>query len=83
MPLHSVPLFSFVSKRPKGLVSREGYDGTKTKPATPDLLYFDAHLSAANDCELADCYCESTEPTEAHDSNTEMGQLFVLFQDAR
>jgi hypothetical protein len=58
MPLHSVPLFSYVSKRPKGLISQQGYDGTKTKPATPDLLYWDAHLSAANDSELADCYCE-------------------------
>lgn len=48
MPLHSVPLFSYVSKRP-----------TQAGTATPDLLYFDAHLSTAN-AELADCYCEST-----------------------
>lgn len=59
MPLHSVPLFSYVSQKPKGLVVTEGTDGVRTKPGTPDLLYFDAHLSTAQDCELADCYCES------------------------
>ena len=57
MPLHSVPLFSYVSKRPKKQIAEETNSGVKTKPATPDLLYFDAHLSSATDCELADCYC--------------------------
>lgn len=47
MPLHSVPLFSYVTKKPKERV------GT-----TPDLLYFDAHLSSATDVELTDCYCK-------------------------
>ncbi|ORY27432.1 hypothetical protein BCR39DRAFT_538001 [Naematelia encephala] len=57
MPLHSVPLFSYVSQRPKKVISEETTSGVKTKPATPDLLYFDAHLSSAIDVELADCYC--------------------------
>ena len=56
MPLHSVPLFSYVSKRPKHRVSETSNSGVKTKPSTPDLLYFDAHLSSATNCELADCY---------------------------
>lgn len=58
MPLHSVPLFSYVSKRPTKPVWETANSGVKTKPATPDLLYFDSHLSSATDCELADCYCE-------------------------
>ena len=58
MPLHSVPLFSYIAQKPKGPVSAETNDGTKTKPGTPDLLYFDAHMSTALDTELADCYCE-------------------------
>jgi hypothetical protein len=60
MPLHSVPLFSYVSKRPKEkvLVRDQAQGGGAMKPATPDLLYFDAHLSSAIDVELADCYCE-------------------------
>lgn len=58
MPLHSVPLFSYVAQKPKGLIAPEGNDGIKTKPGTPDLLYFDAHMSAALDTELADCYCK-------------------------
>lgn len=47
MPLHSVPLFSYVTQKPK---ERAG--------TTPDLLYFDAHLSSATDVDLTDCYCE-------------------------
>jgi hypothetical protein len=58
MPLHSVPLFSYIAQKPKGLVAAETNDGTKTKPGTPDLLYFDAHTSSALDTELADCYCK-------------------------
>jgi hypothetical protein len=54
MPLHSVPLFSYVSKRPKDLSADKEDKGI----GTPDLLYFDAHLSSAVDCELADCYCK-------------------------
>lgn len=57
MPLHSVPLFSYVSKRPKARTITKEQMGGQTAPATPDLLYFDAHLSAATDVELADCYC--------------------------
>lgn len=57
MPLHSVPLFSYVSRRPKNRVWEVANSGVKTKPATPDLLYFDAHLSSATDTELSDCYC--------------------------
>jgi hypothetical protein len=53
MPLHSVPLFSYVSKRPVGKDAM-----IKAGASTPDLLYFDAHLSSATDVELADCYCE-------------------------
>ncbi|EIW66543.1 hypothetical protein TREMEDRAFT_35030 [Tremella mesenterica DSM 1558] len=56
MPLHSVPLFSYVSKRPKGLVSEQTVSGMKTKPTIPDLLYFDAKNVKDEDCELADCY---------------------------
>lgn len=56
MPLHSVPLFSYVSRRPKHRAHETSNTGVKTKPSTPDLLYFDAHLSSATDCELADCY---------------------------
>ena len=58
MPLHSVPLFSYVAQKPKGIVVSETNEGTRTKPGTPDLLYFDAHMSAALDTELADCYCK-------------------------
>jgi len=57
MPLHSVPLFSYVSQRPSNsLINKD--PGAKTKPATPDLLYFDAHSSGVKDCEDADCYCK-------------------------
>lgn len=56
MPLHSVPLFSYVSHRPKGPVLHEDGIGAKTKPVVPDLLYFDANLSQVKDTELADCY---------------------------
>lgn len=58
MPLHSVPLFSYVSQRPNKPVWEVANSGIKTKPATPDLLYFDAHHSSATDLELADCYCK-------------------------
>lgn len=52
MPLHSVPLFSYMSERPKRVV--EETDAMKTKPATPDPLYFDAPV--ASDRELTECY---------------------------
>ncbi len=55
MPLHSVPLFSYVSQKPKSLNSARELN---EKSSTPDLLYFDPHLSNVKDCELADCYCE-------------------------
>jgi DEP domain-containing protein 5 len=54
MPLHSVPLFSYLSKRPK---VGNGLESEKQPTSTPDLLYFDAHLSAAVDPELTTCYC--------------------------
>jgi hypothetical protein len=53
IPLHSVPLFSYVSKRP----IKKDTSG-KSGAITPDLLYFDAHLSTAVDVELADLYCK-------------------------
>ncbi|WVQ79131.1 hypothetical protein IAT38_001226 [Cryptococcus sp. DSM 104549] len=56
MPLHSVPLFSYVSHRPKGPIRHENELGVRMKPVTPDLLYFDAHMSQVKDTELADCY---------------------------
>ncbi|WVQ93412.1 hypothetical protein IAU59_000483 [Kwoniella sp. CBS 9459] len=61
MPLHSVPLFSYVSHRPKGFggaAAGEGnHPGTKNGGAiTPDLLYFDESTSNNKDTELADCY---------------------------
>ncbi|OCF30587.1 vacuolar membrane-associated protein IML1 [Kwoniella heveanensis BCC8398] len=57
MPLHSVPLFSYVSHRPKGFGGGEGnHPGTKSGAITPDLLYFDASTAANKDTELADCY---------------------------
>ncbi|KAL7422858.1 vacuolar membrane-associated protein iml1 [Cryptotrichosporon argae] len=46
MPLHSVPLFSYLSERPT--------QTEKAKPATPDPLYFDAPVHL--DRELTDCY---------------------------
>lgn len=69
MPLHSVPLFSYIAQKPKGPVSAETNDGTKTKPGTPDLLYFDAHMSTALDTELADCYCKLDTIDEAIAAN--------------
>jgi len=57
MPLHSVPLFSYVSQKPK-IVPREKMTNGNPGPATPDLLYFDAHLAGVKECELADCYCK-------------------------
>lgn len=86
MPLHSVPLFSYVAQKPKGLVVSEGNDGTRTKPGTPDLLYFDAHMSAALDTELADCYCELMldHPGPLSDvSYSQMGGMLVLLKDSR
>ncbi|WVW80120.1 hypothetical protein I302_102095 [Kwoniella bestiolae CBS 10118] len=56
MPLHSVPLFSYVSHRPKGPVNEENPLSGKHRPITPDLLYFDAHMSHIKNTELADCY---------------------------
>lgn len=53
MPLHSVPLFSYMSERPKRGAG-EDIDG-KAKPATPDPLYFDANMSHG-DRELTQCY---------------------------
>ena len=49
MPLHSVPLFSYVSERPN---TQNG----KLQTSTPDLLYFDAQLQSDGPTELADCY---------------------------
>ena len=89
MPLHSVPLFSYVSQKPKGLIMPETNDGVKTKPGTPDLLYFDAHLSTAQDCELADCYCKLHAPQGLLSSiplifsHSKMGGLLVLLQNTR
>ncbi|WVO20164.1 vacuolar membrane-associated protein IML1 [Cryptococcus decagattii] len=56
MPLHSVPLFSYVSHRPKEPVQHEDGMIAKARPVVPDLLYFDATSSQAKDTELADCY---------------------------
>ncbi|KAK4690095.1 SEA/GATOR complex protein SEA1/DEPDC5, partial [Tremellales sp. Uapishka_1] len=56
MPLHSVPLFSYVSERPKARIATETNTGVKTKPATPDPLYFDSKITQVEDRELADCY---------------------------
>ncbi|WVR03870.1 hypothetical protein IAU60_000868 [Kwoniella sp. DSM 27419] len=55
MPLHSVPLFSYVSHRPKGSSDENPASG-KARPLTPDLLYFDASMSNVKATELADCY---------------------------
>lgn len=55
MPLHSVPLFSYVSSRPKRLVESSAV-GAKTRPSTPDPLYFDANMRSGEDRELIDCY---------------------------
>lgn len=55
MPLHSVPLFSYVTKKPKKL---ENGGFSRAPIATPDLLYFDAVFLRETDVELADCYCE-------------------------
>ncbi|KAE8539698.1 vacuolar membrane-associated protein IML1 [Cryptococcus gattii VGV] len=56
MPLHSVPLFSYVSHRPKEPVQHEDGIIAKARQVVPDLLYFDANSSQAKDTELADCY---------------------------
>ncbi|WWC87875.1 uncharacterized protein L201_002773 [Kwoniella dendrophila CBS 6074] len=56
MPLHSVPLFSYVSQRPKGVVNEENPISGKDRSITPDLLYFDSHMSHIKNTELADCY---------------------------
>jgi hypothetical protein len=53
MPLHSVPLFSYMSERPKRTMD-DGGEIVKNKPATPDPLYYDApHVS---DRDLTECY---------------------------
>ncbi|BEJ00902.1 hypothetical protein CcaverHIS631_0507590 [Cutaneotrichosporon cavernicola] len=52
MPLHSVPLFSYMSERPKRTMDDDGE--IKNKPATPDPLYYDApHVS---DRDMTECY---------------------------
>ncbi|WWC68656.1 uncharacterized protein I206_102587 [Kwoniella pini CBS 10737] len=56
MPLHSVPLFSYVSHRPRGPGAEDNPSNARQKAITPDLLYFDAHMSHIKDTELADCY---------------------------
>ncbi|WWC60281.1 uncharacterized protein I303_102850 [Kwoniella dejecticola CBS 10117] len=56
MPLHSVPLFSYVSQRPRGPGNDETALNARQKAITPDLLYFDAHMSHIKNTELADCY---------------------------
>lgn len=53
MPLHSVPLFSYMSERPKR-ITEDTTDAVKVKPATPDPLYFDA--PTVSDRELTECY---------------------------
>lgn len=55
MPLHSVPLFSYSSERPKRHIE-ESAVGNKTRPATPDPLYFDANLRSGDDREVIECY---------------------------
>nr|ODN85129.1 vacuolar membrane-associated protein IML1 [Cryptococcus depauperatus CBS 7841] len=54
MPLHSVPLFSYISHKPKGPVFEQPL-GVKNRAVTPDLLYFDVKPSQS-EMELADCY---------------------------
>lgn len=53
MPLHSVPLFSYMSERPRR--PADDADG-KVGPSTPDPLYFDANMDKPNDRELTECY---------------------------
>ena len=55
MPLHSVPLFSYVSERPR-INGQTTLKAQAAASATPDLLYFDAHFLSAVDTEMADCY---------------------------
>lgn len=54
MPLHSVPLFSYLSERPTRKAG-DDLNPAATKPATPDPLYHDSHPSRG-DRELTDCY---------------------------
>lgn len=84
MPLHSVPLFSYISKKPKSGYKAVGGDGVV---GTPDLLYFDADWVKASDVELADCYCTSNatkdlKRTDLYRSDPEMGQRLVLLQSS-
>ncbi|GMK55697.1 hypothetical protein CspeluHIS016_0207530 [Cutaneotrichosporon spelunceum] len=52
MPLHSVPLFSYMSERPKPMM--DDNNEIKNKPATPDPLYYDApHVT---DRDMTECY---------------------------
>jgi hypothetical protein len=86
MPLHSVPLFSYVAQKPKGIVVNETSEGTRTKPGTPDLLYFDAHMSAALNTELADCYCKLKHKDDwfrANGSHSKMGRMLILLENTR
>jgi hypothetical protein len=55
MPLHSVPLFSYESERPKRHVE-ESAIGTRTRPATPDPLYFDANIRNVDDRETIEWF---------------------------
>jgi hypothetical protein len=57
-PLHTAPLFSYVSHKPKSSTGEGKADDLKPGIHTPDLLYFDAHLSREVATELADCYCK-------------------------
>jgi hypothetical protein len=77
MPLHSVPLFSYVSERPK---RAKDDTGLKTKPASPDPLYFDAHMNATEPRELADCYCKWQMDSQSNVSSRILGLLLFLLQ---
>ncbi|ODN76686.1 vacuolar membrane-associated protein IML1 [Cryptococcus amylolentus CBS 6039] len=54
MPLHSVPLFSYITHKPKGPVYEDG--SGQRRLIAPDLLYFDGQTAIAKDTELSDCY---------------------------
>jgi len=88
MPLHSVPLFSYITYKPKKTLEESlGLLG-KPKMPTPDLLYFDFRMSPGTETELADCYCESDYSCRiGRDadlrSNIKVGLRVVLLQDPR
>ena len=81
MPLHSVPLFSYTSTRPKTQSNL-----AKSHSSTPDLLYYDAPNVGSEEAPIADCFCECLgTPFQAlliH-SHTALGQLFFLLENAR